>query len=235
MPSFVAGFGNRGVGSTGGERAIDRRRPRRGRAAAQARAHAAWHDVDGVGWRDGDLQEHAVPARDGTAEAEPGAAAADRAGPSGAARRARGSPADRRSAHSSQAGEAPRARRRAADPTAEGAARVEGRDPARAQPARAPHARGPRVALHPVRDDAADPRRARHHPRPGRGGGVRHPCAALVRRRRRRAGRAAQRARPGRRASAAPSRASRVRCGEASARPRRARPRPGRTARARAP
>ena len=130
----------------------------------QAGADAARRHAHRAGGGDGHLQEHAVAARVGAAQAEPRAAPADRAGAPDPARRARRRARDRRPADPAQAREAQRRPdRRPAHPSAARAARVEGRHPARTGQAAAADARGLRVALRAGRRAAADPRRPRHH------------------------------------------------------------------------
>ena len=74
-----------------------RRRPRRGRAAAAADPQGAGRDPRGPVRGDRHLREHAVAAGVRAAQAQPGAAAADRPRPPGAARRTGRGAAGRRS------------------------------------------------------------------------------------------------------------------------------------------
>ncbi|CAK7282708.1 hypothetical protein SGPA1_20683 [Streptomyces misionensis JCM 4497] len=127
------------------------------------------------------LREHAVPAGVRAAQAQPGAAAADRPGPPGPAGRTGRRAAGRRSPGAHRARAALRPHLLAADPPAGRPPGLQGartQAPGGAGPA---HPRGVRVAVRALRAAAAGARRARRGA-VGRGGGrVRHPGAALVR------------------------------------------------------
>ena len=135
----------------------DRDGPRRSRSTAQAS-----YEPGGVSRStelaaaDGDLEEHAVAVGDGPAQAQPRAAPPDRPGPPGAPRRARRRTRGRRPPDPAAAAQAQGSRCRPSDPDAEWPARVEGADSARARRTRAPHPRGARMALRPLRAAAAD-------------------------------------------------------------------------------
>ena len=166
------------------------RRPRpgahRGRTPAARAAPAARDHAGRPLGGDRHLGEHPVPAGVRCPPADPRAAAPAGQGARRHARRARRRPAHRRPAHPPAPGHPPRHDHGAPDPPRRRHPGVQAGDPGREPPAgtRSADPRGLRMALRPQRAAAARPRRARPRALAGRGGRVRHPRAALVRRRR---------------------------------------------------
>ncbi len=163
-----------------------RRRPARGGAAAPRAAPGARPHPRRAGGGHRHLGQHAVPAGVGAAEADARAVAAAGPGPPGPARRARGHRSGRGPTGEGQADPAGQHDHGAADPSARRPFGVQGDASGRQRSAEAGPAdpRGLRVALRAQRSAPDGAGRARPRARGRRGRGVRHPAAALVRRRR---------------------------------------------------